>query len=64
MSLISLIAEMLKSELLLFNFPLYGYGMPAQLKAFIERTMPLSYMKMKKVGERYEHIGQLGGSMP
>lgn len=54
----SLLDEILKSDLLLFNFPLYGYGMPAQLKAFIERTMPLSCMKMKKVGERYEHVGQ------
>lgn len=54
----ALLAKVLECELLLLNFPLYGYGMPAKLKAFIERTMPLSCMKMKKVGERYEHIGQ------
>ena len=53
-----LLAEVLKSDLLLFNFPLYSYGMPAKLKAFIDRTMPLSCMKMKKVGDRYEHVGQ------
>lgn len=53
-----LLDKVLKSDLLLFNFPLYGYGMPAQLKVFIDRTMPLSCMKMKRVGERYEHIGQ------
>ena len=54
----ALLAKVLECDLLLLNFPLYGYGMPAKLKAFIERTMPLSCMKMKKVGERYEHIGQ------
>jgi len=53
-----LLAKVLECDLLLLNFPLYGYGMPAKLKAFIERTMPLSCMKMKKVGGRYEHIGQ------
>ena len=54
----ALLAKVLACDLLLLNFPLYGYGMPAKLKAFIERTMPLSCMKMKRVGERYEHIGQ------
>lgn len=54
----ALLAKVLECDLLLLNFPLYGYGMPAKLKAFIERTMPLSCMKMKKVGGRYEHIGQ------
>ena len=53
-----ILQEMLRSDLLLFSFPLYGYGMPAQLKALTDRTMPLSSMAMKKDGERYTHIGQ------
>ena len=50
--------EILKSDLLLLSFPLYCYGMPAPLKALIDRTLPLSGMAMRKVGERYEHVGQ------
>ena len=53
-----LLEELLESDLLLFSFPLYAYGMPAPLKAFIDRTMPLSSMAMKKQGERYVHVGQ------
>ncbi|MBR5429626.1 MAG: flavodoxin family protein [Firmicutes bacterium] len=48
----------LDSELLLFSFPLYSYGMPAPLKALIDRTMPLSGMAMRKSGDRYEHVCQ------
>ncbi|MBR5110896.1 MAG: flavodoxin family protein [Clostridia bacterium] len=50
--------EILESDLLLFSFPLYCYGMPAPLKALLDRTMPLSSMAMQKVGDRYEHVGQ------
>ena len=53
-----ILEEILRSDLLLFSFPLYCYGMPAALKNLIDRTMPLSSMAMTKVGERYEHIGQ------
>ena len=54
----AILEEILESDLLLFNFPLYGYGMPAHLKAMIDRTLPLSTMAMKKVGDRYQHVGQ------
>ena len=50
--------EILASDLLLFSFPLYCYGMPACLKALLDRTLPLSSMAMQKVGDRYEHVGQ------
>ena len=53
-----ILEEILESDLLLFSFPLYCYGMPAPLKALLDRTMPLSSMAMCKVGERYEHVGQ------
>ena len=52
------LASILSSDLLLFSFPLYSYGMPAHLKALLDRTMPLSSMAMKKVGDRYEHLCQ------
>ena len=53
-----ILEEILDSDLLLFSFPLYCYGMPAPLKALLDRTMPLSSMAMRKVGSRYEHVGQ------
>ena len=53
-----LLDEVLESDFLLFSYPLYCYGMPASLKAFADRTMPLSSMAMKKQGDRYVHVGQ------
>ena len=53
-----ILEEILSSDLLIWNFPLYCYGMPAPLKALLDRTLPLSSMAMQKVGERYEHVGQ------
>ncbi|MDY3765925.1 MAG: flavodoxin family protein [Lachnospiraceae bacterium] len=54
----SILEQILASDLLLFSFPLYAYGMPAMLKNLIDRTLPLSSMAMQKVGDRYEHVGQ------
>ena len=53
-----ILEEILKSDLLIFSYPLYSYGMPAPLKALLDRTLPLSSMAMQKVGDRYEHVGQ------
>ena len=53
-----ILAEILASDLLIWSFPLYCYGMPAPLKALLDRTLPLSSMAMQKVGDRYEHVGQ------
>ena len=53
-----ILEEILHSDLLVFSFPLYSYGMPAPLKALVDRTLPLSSMAVKKVGDRYEHVGQ------
>lgn len=50
--------EILKSDLLIFSYPLYCYGMPAPLKTLIDRTMPLSSMAIQKVEGRYEHVSQ------
>ena len=54
----AILSKILESDVLLFSFPLYCYGMPAPLKALIDRTLPLSSMEMQKVGDRYEHVGQ------
>ena len=53
-----ILEEILNSDVLLFSFPLYGYGMPAPLKALLDRTLPLANIAMKKVGDRYEHVAQ------
>lgn len=54
----NLLEKMLQADLLVFSFPLYCYGMPAPLKALIDRILPLSSMAMQKVGDRYVHVGQ------
>ncbi|MDO4415390.1 MAG: flavodoxin family protein [Erysipelotrichaceae bacterium] len=54
----NILEEILSSDLLIWSFPLYCYGMPASLKVLLDRTLPLSGMAMQKVGDRYEHIGQ------
>ena len=53
-----ILEDILSSDLLIWSFPLYCYGMPAPLKALLDRTLPLSSMAMQKVGERYEHVEQ------
>ena len=53
-----ILEEILASDLLIWSFPLYCYGMPAPLKALLDRTLPLSSMVMRKVGDRYAHVGQ------
>ena len=53
-----ILEEILTSDLLIWSFPLYCYGMPAPLKALLDRTLPLSSMAMQKVSDRYEHVGQ------
>ena len=54
----AILEEILDSDLLIWNYPLYCYGMPAPLKALLDRTLPLSSMAMQKVGDRYEHVEQ------
>ena len=54
----AILEEILSSDLLIWSFPLYCYGMPAPLKALLDRTLPLSSMAMQKVGERCAHVGQ------
>ena len=43
----AILEEILVSDLLIFSFPLYCYGMPAPLKALLDRTLPLTSMAMQ-----------------
>ncbi len=52
----AILREITESELLIMSFPLYCYGMPAPLKAIVDRILPLSQMTMQKVGDRYVHV--------
>jgi len=54
----SILEAILDSDLILFSFPLHSYGMPAPLKALLDRMLPLTSMAMRKSGDRYVHIGQ------
>ena len=53
----SILDDILASDVLIVSFPLYCYGMPAPLKALMDRTLPLSSMDMRNVGDRYQHVG-------
>ncbi len=53
-----IVTAIVETDLLLFSFPLYCYGMPAPLKALADRMLPLSGMAMRKAGDRYVHVGQ------
>lgn len=54
----ALLERMLESDLPLFSFPLYCYGMPAMLKNLAERMLPLSSMAMAREDGRCVHVGQ------
>ena len=53
----AILDDILASDVLILSFPLYCYGMPAPLKALMDRTLPLSSMDMRNVGDRYQHVG-------
>lgn len=53
-----ILEQILASDLLLFSYPLYCYGMPAMLKNLVDRMLPLSSMAMEEVNGRYVHVGQ------
>ena len=57
-----ILKQMLRSEVLVFSFPLHSYGMPAALKNLVDRMLPLSSMAMARVNGRYVHVGQRDAS--
>ena len=45
------------SDLIIWSFPLYCYGMPSHLKAVLDRTIPLMKMDMVQLGDgRVQHV--------
>ena len=53
-----ILREIPESNVLIFSFPLYAYGMPAAMKAMIDRLLPLTSMEMREVNGSYRHVGQ------
>ena len=53
-----ILREIPESNLLIFSFPLYAYGMPAPMKAMIDRLLPLTSMEMREVNGSYRHVCQ------
>lgn len=53
-----ILKEITESDLLIFSFPLYAYGMPAPMKAMIDRLLPLTSMEMREMNGSYRHVGQ------
>ncbi len=51
-----ILGKILGADFIIFSFPLYCYGFPAALKNLIDRTLPLSSIKMQRVDGRYEHL--------
>jgi hypothetical protein len=39
------------SDLIIWSFPLYCYGMPSHLKAVLDRTIPLVKMRMEQLSD-------------
>jgi multimeric flavodoxin WrbA len=50
-----LLDKVTKSDVVVWSFPLYEYGIPAPMKAFIDRTNPFLKMQMKVENERVVH---------
>lgn len=53
-----LLDTMRHSDVLLYSFPLYCYGIPAPLKNLLDRTMPLYSLAMQEEAGRYTHVAQ------
>ncbi len=58
----AILDEILESDLLIWSFPLYCYGMPAPLKALLDRTLPLSSSDAE--GRRPIRTRRSGGLFP
>jgi len=47
--------NMVSSDVIIWSFPLYCHGVPASLKAIIDRTIVFFDINMRVVGRRVEH---------
>ncbi|MGN0558527.1 MAG: flavodoxin family protein [Acutalibacteraceae bacterium] len=43
-----ILSKIIESDVVIWSFPLYCYGMPSHLKAVVDRTIPLAKMNMKE----------------
>lgn len=44
-----------QSDIIIWSFPLYFYGMPSHIKAVLDRTLPLVKMSMKSMNGQIVH---------
>lgn len=47
--------KIIKSDVIIYSFPLYFYSIPSHLKASWDRLLPLTRWEVKKIDERYDH---------
>ena len=51
-----ILAAYADADVIIWSFPLYCYGMPAPLKAVLDRTIPLVQMRMVEVDGKVQHV--------
>lgn len=51
----NILNSIIASDIVIWSYPLYCYGMPSTLKAICDRTLPLAHFTMKKTGVRVSH---------
>lgn len=56
--MVYILEKILFSDIIIFSFPLYAYGIPAALKVIVERMLPIYSIAIKKVDDCYEHYLQ------
>ena len=50
-----ILCEILKSDVIIWSFPLYCYSMPSHLKAVVDRLIPLCRLNMREENGRVSH---------
>ena len=51
----AILSKIVESDVMIWSFPLYCYGMPSHLKAVVDRMIPLSSLRMQTDGDRVWH---------
>lgn len=47
--------KIIKSDIIIWSFPLYCYSMPSHMKAVLDRTIPFCKLNMKESNGKVEH---------
>lgn len=50
-----ILEDIISSDVIIWSFPLYCYGMPSHLKAVLDRTIPFAKMSMREENGRVVH---------